>query len=90
MAEQKKFNLLRYVYGELYLNSLNRTVASITVETWKLYKWINILNWLQRHKHISALNIQCVGSSHRRISYVFNETNLIYPTYLQYLSRLSR
>lgn len=35
MPEQKKFNLLRFVYGELYLNSRTKTVATITVEVWK-------------------------------------------------------
>ena len=57
MTEHTQFNLLKFVYGELYLNSLNKTVATYTVPTWKAYKWHNILQWLVSNKHISALNI---------------------------------
>ena len=89
MTEQTKFNLLKFVYGELYLNSLNKTVATYTVPTWKAYKWRNILQWLLSHKHISALKIEYVSASQRRISYIFNERNLIYPQYLYYLREIA-
>jgi len=88
MSEQKKFNLLRYVYGELYLSSLGRTIAMLTVETWKVYSWRNVLNWLSVNNHISGMKIDYVSPTHRRISYIFNHNNIIYPEYLNYLQRL--
>lgn len=88
MSEQKRFNLLRYVYGELYLSSLRRTVAVLNVETWKAYKWRNILHWLSENKYISDLKIDYVSPTHRRISCIFNHNNTLYPEYLNYLQRL--
>lgn len=89
MPVKKKFNLLRYVYVELFLNSLNKTVGSITVEKWKAYAWRNILYWLNKRQHITGLNIEYINSTHRRINYRFNESNVIYPQYLFYLKRLA-
>ena len=89
MSEHKKFNLLRYVYGELFLNSRRRTVATITLENWKAESWRNILNWLNNSRHISALKIEPVSPTHRRISYIFNEDNLIYSGYIRYLQGLA-
>lgn len=89
MSEQKKFNLLRYVYGELFLCSLGRTVGTIKIESWKLRTWVNILRWLEAKKHISALHIQYVRPSQHRISYIFNYNNIIYPQYLKYLQRMA-
>ncbi len=88
MSEQKRFNLLRYVYGELYLSSLRRTVAVLNVETWKAYKWRNILHWLSENKYISGLRIDYVSPTHRRISCIFNHNNILYPEYLNCLQRL--
>lgn len=89
MPEQKKFNLLRFVYGELYLNSRTKTVATITVEVWKAESWRNILNWLNNRNHITALKIERISPTHRRISYIFNDYSLIYPSYIRYLKGLS-
>ncbi len=88
MSEQKKFNLLRFVYGELFINSINKTVAAITVDTWKYYSWRSILNWLTANKHIYALKVERVSVSQCRISYIFNNSNIIYPAYIHYLQRL--
>lgn len=88
MSEQKKFNLLRYVYGELYLSSLRRTVAVLTVETWKVYSWRKVLEWLCANKYISGLKVEYVSPTHRRISCIFNHNNILYPEYLNYLQRL--
>jgi len=84
----RTFNLLMYVYGELFLHSLNRGVAEITTDSWKIRSWINILNWLEHNKHISNLTIQCVAPSQHRITYVFNYDNVIYLNRLRYLQRL--
>lgn len=88
MSEQKRFNLLRFVYGELFINSINKTVATITVDTWKYYSWRSILNWLTVNKHITALKVKRVNVSQCRISYIFNNSNIIYPAYIHYLQRL--
>lgn len=88
MSEQKEFNLLRFIYGELYLCSRNKTVATITIDTWKYYSWRRILDWLVSHKHISAVKVERVGAMQRRISYIFNDNNLMYQPYLVYLQRL--
>lgn len=88
MSEQKRFNLLRYVYGELYLSSLTSTVAVLRVESWKVYSWRNVLKWLEDNKHISGLHIEYLNATQRRISCIFNHNNIIYPEYLKYLQRL--
>lgn len=88
MSEQKDFNLLRFIYGELYLCSRNKTVATTTIETWQYYSWRRILDWLVSHKHISAVKVERVDTTHRRISYIFNDKNLMYQPYLVYLQRL--
>lgn len=88
MSEQKRFNLLRYVYGELYLSSRHHTVTTLTVETWKVYSWRKVLEWLSANNHISGLKIEYISPTRRRISCIFNHNNIIYPEYLNYLQRL--
>lgn len=88
MSEQKKFNLLRYVYGELFLSSLSKTIADITIDSWKANAWRNILNWLCNNEHISGLKIEYVSPKKQKITYIFNHKNIIYPNYLKYLQRL--
>lgn len=88
MSEKKKFNLLRYVYGELFLSSLDTTKSVITVESWKARSWAGILSWLVKQQHISALSVEPIDSKMRRISFIFNHSNVIYPHYIKYLQRL--
>lgn len=89
MPVEKSFNLLRYVYGELFLNSLNKTAASITVEKWKVYAWRNILLWLNERQYIMCMQIEYVSPTHQRISYMFNDSSLLYSQYILYLKRLA-
>lgn len=88
MSKQKKFNLLRFVYGELFLNSLGTSNATLTVKSWQAVSWQNILHWLERNKYITDLSIKYVKPFKRRISYKFNYDNLMYPNYLKYLQKL--
>lgn len=88
MSEKKKTNLLRFVYGELFLCSLDTTKSSMIVDSWKAYAWSGILKWLVENQHISALSVAYVDSKKRRINYIFNHNNIIYPQYLKYLQRL--
>lgn len=88
MSKQKKFNLLRFVYGELFLNSLGTSNATLTVESWQAVSWQNILHWLELNKYISDLSIKYVKSFKHRIDYKFNYNNIIYPYYLKYLQKL--
>lgn len=85
---KKKPNLLRFVYGELFLCSLTTTKSSMIVDSWKAYAWTGILKWLLEHNHISALSVDYVDKSKRRINYIFNHNNVIYPQHLRYLQRL--
>ncbi len=88
MPENNNFNLLRFVYGELFLNAYNKTIGTIIIETWKAESWYKILTWLNNRQYISALKIERISSKQRCISYRFNEQNLLYPYYIQYLKRL--
>lgn len=88
MSKQKKFNLLRFVYGELFLNSLGTSNSTLTVESWQAVSWQNILHWLERNKYISDLSIKYVKPFKRCIDYKFNYNNIIYPYYLKYLQKL--
>lgn len=85
---EKQFNLFRYVYGECFLHSLEVTRTSMVVENWKYYSWKNILKWLQDNKYISCLSIEQYDSNQRRINFIFNHNQYMYPQYLRYLQRL--
>jgi hypothetical protein len=89
LTAKKNFNLLRYVYGQLFLNALETTKSSIIIESWKARSWNNILRWLQDNKYISCLSIEQYDNQHRRINYIFNTSNVMYPQYLRYLQRLT-
>jgi hypothetical protein len=86
--DEKKFNLFRYVYGELFLHSLEVTRTSMIVESWKAHSWINILNWLNKNGYISCLSIDMYDNKNRRINFIFNQSHIMYPQYLRYLQRL--
>lgn len=88
MSKQKKFNLLRFVYGELFLNSLGTSNATLTVESWQAVSWQNILHWLENNNYITDLSIQYIKPFKRRIGYKFNYDNIIYLYYLKYLQKL--
>lgn len=85
---EKKFNLFRYVYGECFLHSLEATRTTMVVEQWKYYSWKYILNWLQDNKYISCLSVENSDNKHKRINFIFNHNQLMYPQYLRYLQRL--
>lgn len=87
-SSEKKFNLFRYVYGECFLHSLEVTRTSMVVENWKYYSWRNILNWLQDNKYISYLSIEQYDNKNRRVNFIFNHNQYMYPQYLRYLQRL--
>lgn len=90
MANTKNFNLLKYVYGQLFLHSLETARSSMIVESWKFYKgWYGILKWLQEQKYISCLQVIAVDSQQKQITYVFNYDHLMYKPYLKYLQRLT-
>lgn len=86
--QKKEFNLFRYVYGECFLNSLEVTRTSMVVENWKFYSWRNILNWLQNNNYISCLSIDNYDSKNKRVNFIFNHSEVMYPQYLRYLQRL--
>lgn len=86
--DKKDFNLFRYVYGECFLHSLELTRTSMIVESWKAYSWRNILNWLERNKYISCLSIENYDGKNKRINFIFNQEQVMYPHYLRYLQRL--
>jgi len=90
MANSENFNLLRYVYGELFLHSLETTRSTLVIENWKYYKgWKSILNWLQNNQYISCLQITPVDNRQKKISYIFNHEHLMYKPYLNYLQKLA-
>ncbi len=90
-TEKKKFNLLRFIYGELFLCSLTTTKSSMVIESWKYYRggWRGILNWLQENKYLSCLQVIPIDNQQIQIRYIFNHNNVMYKPYLNYLQKIT-
>jgi hypothetical protein len=87
--KQKKFNLVSYVYGELYKQQYFSAdcKGKVIAETWKIYSWRNVLNWLQKNKHISNFEIKNYDSDKSVLTYTFDRNNLTYPYYLKWIEK---
>lgn len=84
-ANSKPFNLLKYVYGQLFLSALETTRSSMIIERWKYRSWAGILRWLEDQKYISCLSIEHIDNKQTRINYVFNHNQYMYFHYLKCL-----
>ena len=87
--EKKLFNLTKFVYGQCFIHSLELTKTSMIIENWKFYSWRNILNWLDKNNYISCLVIENYDNKEKRINFIFNHKQVMYPQYLRYLQKLT-
>lgn len=85
MAKEKKFNLLRYVYGRLYAGQYygGNAVGFVFEETDKIYSWKGILHWLKKETNIFDFVIKNVDDKHSIIVYKFNRQKLMYEYYIK-------
>lgn len=81
----KKFNLLKYVYGRLYAGTY--TNNTFIEESKKVYSWYNCIKWLNKEGYVFKCVVKDIGDGKCRITYVFNHQNKIYENYLKAIDK---
>lgn len=85
MANDYKFNLLKYVYGRLYAGTFE--FNSVKEKRSKIYTWFGVLKWLQEENYISDYKVKPIDKEYSVITYTFNKNKLMYEYYLKGIER---
>ena len=82
---QKKFNLVRYVYGRVYAAYLESGACrTYTLEDVNTRRWAGIFYWLKKNKHIEDFKFGTTLQDGFKVTFTgFNEKDIIYPYYLK-------
>ena len=82
---QKKFNLVRYVYGRIYSAYVESgECKTYTLEDVKTRSWVGILYWLKKNNHIEDFKFGTTLQDGFKVTFTgFNEKDIIYPYYLK-------
>ena len=82
---QKKFNLVRYVYGRVYAAYLESGACrTYTLEDINTRRWAGIFYWLKKNGYIEDLKFGTTLQDGFKVTFTgFNEKDIIYPYYLK-------
>ena len=82
---QKKFNLVKYVYGRIYSAYVESgECKTYTLEDVKTRSWVGILCWLKKNNHIEDFKFGKTLKDGFKVTFTgFNEKDMMYPYYLK-------
>lgn len=77
----KDFNLVKYVYGRFYAESLYK--GEVIFKSYQFYKYRNIINWLKNNDYIYNVKLDLTDKEFKRIKFSFNTHKTMYDRYLK-------
>lgn len=86
---EKKFNLVKYVYGRIYAEYVaNGKPQSFSIEDIKSRSWTGIMYWLKKNNHIADFKYgETLADGFKVTISQFNNDNLMYDYYLKAIER---
>lgn len=89
---QKKFNLVKYVYGRVYAEYVASGKSDVFyIEDIKTRSWTGVLMWLKKNNHIKDFEFGKTLKDGFEVKFTkFNEENLMYDYYLKAIEKSTK